>query len=86
MELPLYQKHLIDALRFGSKMWMDDFGKTTYHVKINNSTKEVTEQTITSLVWRGLIKMSGNEYILTDLGMNANIFSPDDTKKTLYSI
>jgi hypothetical protein len=86
MELPLYQKHLIDALRFGSKMWMDDFGKTTYHVKINNTTKEVTEQTITSLVWRGLIKMSGNEYILTDLGMNSNIFSPDETKKTLYSI
>lgn len=86
MELPLYQMHLIDAMRLGCKIWMDDLGKTTYHIKIKNSVKEISEQTIATLVWRGLIKMSGGEYILTDLGMNSKIFSSDKDKKTLYSV
>ena len=86
MELPLYQMHLINAMRFGCKVWMDDLGKITYHIKIKNSVKDITEQTITTLVWRGLIKMSGGEYILTELGMNVKIFSSDDDKKTLYSV
>ena len=86
MELPLYQKHLIDALRVGCKMWMDNLGNTTYHIKINNSVRNVTEQTISSLIWRGLIKMEGSDYVLTNLGITANIFSLDDSNKTLYSL
>lgn len=86
MVLPLYQKHLIDALRIGSRMWMDNFGKTTYHININNKIKEINEPTILTLVWHGLIKMNGNEYVLTELGISANIFSVDEGKKTLYSM
>jgi hypothetical protein len=85
MELPLYQKHLIDAMRVGSDMWLDDFGKATYHIKIKRSIKQIDEPTISSLVWRGLIRMDGSHYVLTDLGTNVVITSPDSTRKTLYS-
>lgn len=77
MELSLYQKQLIDTMRLGRKLWMDDLGKTTYHIKMKKSVKSITEQTISSLIWHGLIKMNGSEFILTDLGMNCEIFSTD---------
>lgn len=86
MELPLYQKHLIEAMRLGHNVWMDSFNKITYHIKIKKSIKEINEPTIATLLWRGLIKMSGNSIVLTDLGINVTLTSIGGDKKTLYSI
>jgi hypothetical protein len=86
MELPLYQKHLIDAMRLGNKVWMDNFNKITYHIKIKDSIKLINEPTIATLLWRGLIKMNGNSIVLTDLGCEISLVSNNNNKKTRYSI
>jgi hypothetical protein len=74
MELPIYQHNIIQAMRLGSKIWMDDFEKKTYHININNSTKQINEPTISTLIWRGLIRFDGQNLILTTLGQNAQIY------------
>lgn len=86
MELPLYQKHLIEAMRLGHKVWMDNFNKITYHIKIKDRIKLINEPTIATLLWRGLIKMNCNSIVLTDLGNKVNLVSIDNNKKTIYSI
>ena len=86
MELPLYQKHLIEAMRLGNKVWMDNFNKITYHIKIKDSIKLINEPTIATLLWRGLIKMNGNSIVLTDLGCEISLVSNNNNKKTRYSI
>jgi hypothetical protein len=86
MELPLYQKHLIEAMRLDNKVWMDNFNKITYHIKIKDSIKLINEPTIATLLWRGLIKMNGNSIVLTDLGCEISLVSNNNNKKTRYSI
>lgn len=86
MDLPLYQKHLIEAMRSGCKLWMDDLGNVTYHIKIRNAVKNVTSPTIEALKWRGLIKENGNDVILTDLGKNGELVTNGKEIKTLYKI
>lgn len=86
MELPLYQKHLIEAMRLGNNVFMDNFEKLTYHIRINESFKEITQHTISTLQWRGLVKLSGNSIVLTELGLTAELTSPNDENKTLYSV
>lgn len=70
MDLPINQKQLIVAMKNGSNIWLDDFGKTTYHIKIKKAIKTINSQTISSLVWRGLIIQSHKEFVLTDVGMS----------------
>lgn len=86
MELPLYQKHLIEAIRSGCKIWMDDLGNVTYHIRLKKVIKNVTPQTIETLKYRGLIKESSNTLILTEYGMNGLLTCSGADKKTLYSI
>lgn len=86
MELPLYQKHLIEAMRLGNNVFMDNFEKLTYHIRINESFKEITQHTISTLQWRGLVKLSGNSIVLTELGLTAELTSPNEENKTLYSV
>lgn len=86
MELPLYQKHLIEALRLGCKLWVDDLGKRTHHIKINNTIKNITQPTIDALKYRGLLTETGNTLVLTEYGMNGLLTCSGEDKKTLYSI
>jgi hypothetical protein len=86
MDLPLYQKHLIEAMRAGYKLWIDDLGKTTHHIKLKKAVKNVTASTIHSLIWRGLLTESGCDLVLTELGLTGVLHSPGEHKKTLYSV
>lgn len=86
MEIPLYQKHIIEAIRAGCKIWMDDFGKTTYHIKIGKSIKKICEPTIETLIYRGLLKREGKNLVLTEYGTNGILTYPGKEFKTTYSI
>jgi hypothetical protein len=86
MDLPLYQKHLIEAMRAGCNLWMDDLGKTSYHIRLKKAVKNVTTPTIHSLIWHGLLIESGCHLVLTELGLTGELHSSGENKRTLYSI
>lgn len=86
MELPLYQKHLIEAMRSGCKIWKDVFGRTTYHIKIGRSIKNITEPTILALISHGLLTENDNYVVLSDNGINCKLQSNSKERKTLYKI
>lgn len=65
MELPLHQSNIIQAMQSGCKLWSDNFGKTTYHIRMKRAVKTINQQTISALIYRGLIT-DGLE--LTEMG------------------
>ena len=70
MELPQYQRQLIESMRNGCAMWSDSFGKTTYHMRVKKSVKTIDRFTITTLLYRGLIN-EGLE--LTEKGWSVDL-------------
>lgn len=86
MELPLYQKHLIEAIRKGRNIWIDDYGKKTYHIRIRKAVLKIDEPTIATLKYLGLILEEGKTVVLTDKGINNLLTHKGVEKKTLYKI
>jgi hypothetical protein len=70
MELPQYQRQLIECMRNGSQMWADTFGKTTYHMRVHKAVKTIDRFTVATLIYRGFIT---DELELTDKGWSVDL-------------
>ena len=70
MQLPQYQRQLIESMRNGCAMWADSFGKTTYHMRVKKSVKTIDRFTIATLIYRGLIT---DKLELTDKGRSVDL-------------
>jgi hypothetical protein len=70
MQLPQYQRQLIESMRNGSQMWSDSFGRTTYHMRVKKAVKTIDRFTVATLIYRGLIN---SELELTEMGWNCEI-------------
>ena len=70
MQLPQYQRQLIESMRNGSQMWADSFGKTTYHMWVRKVVKTIDRFTVATLIYRGLIT---DKLELTDKGRTTTL-------------
>jgi hypothetical protein len=70
MQLPQYQRQLIESMRNGCTMWSDSFGKTTYHMRVRKAVKTIDRFTVATLIYRGLIT---DKLELTDKGRSVDL-------------
>lgn len=69
--LPGYQKKIVEAIRNGSYIWMDNYGKKTYHIKLNKATHTIPEPHIATLIFRGFLDQE--TLVLTDFGAKVKL-------------